>query len=87
MTKDFNNWWNNDLVPYYNPYNENTPPYWAWAGWVASAKAESRKVSAWMILHGYATGHGDTVEDLLKEMEWQSAERAIRARNPQNKAF
>jgi hypothetical protein len=28
-----------------------------------------------MIEKGYATGHGDTVEDLLKELEWQIAER------------
>lgn len=29
----------------------------------------------WMIHHGYATGHGDTVADLLKELEWQIGER------------
>ena len=44
------------------------------------AAAESRKVAAWMIRNNYATGHGDSVEDLLKELEWQVAERAIRAR-------
>jgi hypothetical protein len=44
------------------------------------AKAESRKVAEWMLQRSYATGHGDTVEDLLQEMEWQVAERAIRAR-------
>ena len=44
------------------------------------AAAESRKVAAWMIRNNYATGHGDSVEDLLKELEWQIAERAIRAR-------
>jgi hypothetical protein len=27
-----------------------------------------------MIAKGYATGHGDTVEDLLQELEWQIAE-------------
>ena len=44
------------------------------------AAAESRKVAEWMLQRSYATGHGDTVEDLLKELEWQVAERAIRAR-------
>jgi hypothetical protein len=24
---------------------------------------------------GFATGHGDSIEDLLKELEWQVAER------------
>jgi hypothetical protein len=32
-------------------------------------------VAKWMVKRGYATGHGDTVEDLLKELEWQIAER------------
>ena len=27
-----------------------------------------------MIDRGYATGHGDTVEDLLDELDWQIAE-------------
>ena len=44
------------------------------------AERDAAMVAEWMIRNGYATGHGDTVDDLLKEMEWQSAERAIRAR-------
>ena len=39
------------------------------------AAAEREKLAAWMMSQGYATGHGDTVEDLLKELEWQIAER------------
>ena len=39
------------------------------------ADAEREKLAAWMIERGYATGHGDTVEDLLKELEWQIEER------------
>ena len=35
------------------------------------AAAERNKAAAWMIERSYATGHGDTVEDLLKELEWQ----------------
>ena len=38
------------------------------------AAAEREKVAAWMIERSYATGHGDTVEDLLKELEWQARE-------------
>ena len=38
------------------------------------AAAEREKLAAWMIERGYATGHGDTVEDLLKELEWQIEE-------------
>jgi hypothetical protein len=36
--------------------------------------AERNKVASWMMTKGYATGHGDTVEDLLKELEWQVRE-------------
>ena len=39
------------------------------------AAAEREKLADWMMSQGYATGHGDTVEDLLKELEWQIAER------------
>jgi hypothetical protein len=38
------------------------------------AATEREKVAAWMMAQGYATGHGDTVEDLLKELEWQIRE-------------
>lgn len=37
--------------------------------------SDKEKVAQWMIQKGYATGHGDTVEDLLKELEWQVVER------------
>ena len=39
-----------------------------------AAAAERNKVAQWMIAKGYATGHGDTVEDLLKELDWQITE-------------
>jgi hypothetical protein len=39
------------------------------------AAHEREKVAQWMVKRGYATGHGDTVEDLLKELDWQVAER------------
>ena len=37
--------------------------------------AEREKVAQWMMRQGYSTGHGDTVEDLLKELEWQIEDR------------
>jgi len=39
------------------------------------AAHEREEVARWMMERGYATGHGDTVEDLLQELEWQVAER------------
>jgi cell division inhibitor SulA len=36
--------------------------------------AERNKVAAWMMAQGYATGHGETMEGLLKELEWQVRE-------------
>lgn len=39
-----------------------------------AVEAEREKVAAWMIERSYATGHGDTTEDLLKELEWQVRE-------------
>lgn len=36
---------------------------------------ERNKLAAWMMAQGYATGHGDTMEDLLSELDWQVKER------------
>lgn len=35
---------------------------------------DKEKLAQWMIQRGYATGHGDTIEDLLAELEWQIAD-------------
>jgi hypothetical protein len=43
------------------------------------AAAEREKVTQWMMRRGYATGHGDTLEDLLQELDWQIAENWTRA--------
>jgi type 1 glutamine amidotransferase len=32
------------------------------------------KIAAWMISKGFATGHGESIEDLLEELEWQRVE-------------
>lgn len=37
--------------------------------------ADKEKLAQWMIQRGYVTGHGDSIEDLLKELEWQVQER------------
>jgi hypothetical protein len=33
------------------------------------------QLAEWMSDHSYATGHGDSITDLLKELEWQIAEK------------
>lgn len=38
------------------------------------AAHEREKVARWMMERGYATGHGDTIQELIKEVEWQVAE-------------
>jgi len=35
---------------------------------------ERNKLASWMMARGYATGHGDSIEDLLQELDWQIAE-------------
>ena len=42
-------------------------------------EAERDKLAKWMIQRSYATGRGDTTEDLLKELDWQIAENWNRA--------
>lgn len=44
------------------------------------ALAEAREALArWLIAHGFATGHGDTLDDLLGELSWQVKERSAEA--------
>ena len=33
------------------------------------------KLADWMMDNGYATGHGETMEDLLDELKWQIDEK------------
>ncbi len=44
------------------------------------AAAQREKVAAWMRSMGYATGHGDTTEDLLGELRAQITERLLMER-------
>jgi hypothetical protein len=37
-----------------------------------------KKLAEWMVQNGFATGHGDTMDDLLEELDWQIKD--IRAR-------
>jgi hypothetical protein len=56
-----------------NPWSAHTDQIEAFADLVAAHERE--KVAKWMVERSYATGHGDTVEDLLTEIDWQAAER------------
>jgi hypothetical protein len=37
--------------------------------------SDLQKAVNWMLERSYATGHGDSVVDILQELEWQVAER------------
>lgn len=45
------------------------PPYRR--GFIAGRNETNREVAEWMINHSYATGHGDSIKDLLGELSWQ----------------
>lgn len=53
----------------------------AWQPLYASAGTDAGRevLAAWMIRQGYSTGHGDTIEDLLQELELNIAESWTRA--------
>lgn len=36
-----------------------------------ASRIEIEKLAAWMVRNGYATGHGESMDALLKELEWQ----------------
>lgn len=41
--------------------------------------SDKETLATWMMQHGYATGHGDTIEDLLVELDIQIVENWTRA--------
>ena len=41
--------------------------------------SDKEKLAQWMMAHGYATGHGDTIEDLLVELDIEIVDRWTRA--------
>lgn len=43
-----------------------------------AVREEREKVAKWMLARSYATGHGDTVEAMLAELEWQAKERGTK---------
>jgi len=64
-------------------YGPNGTPILEAMNWIAdrieaALAAHDQKMreplTAWMIENSFATGHGDTVEDLLKELKWQIKE-------------
>ena len=55
----------------------------AWQAGLDGSKADRRderlameRLALWMIGHGYATGHGDTFDDMLDELVSQVAKRS-----------
>ena len=49
--------------------------------------SEKETVANWMMAHGFATGHGDSVADMLIELAWQIDERVARAIDAERVAF
>lgn len=45
-------------------------------GEIRAIPDDKAKMAEWMIAHGMATGHGDTIEDLIAELVFTCAERA-----------
>ena len=46
------------------------------------AERAREQLAQWMIEHSFATGHGDTFDDLLRELSWQVKELRERALQP-----
>jgi beta-glucosidase/6-phospho-beta-glucosidase/beta-galactosidase len=59
---DHMTWVERDLAPVFERFAELV------------AAAEREKVARWMTERGYATGHGNTIEELLQELDWQIRE-------------
>jgi hypothetical protein len=43
MTPEFNRWWDADELSQTNPYDADSPAYWAWEGWLAAQEAQRER--------------------------------------------
>jgi hypothetical protein len=43
----------------------------AWEGWQAASNKAIETLASWMLSRGFSTGHGDTIDDLLTELDGQ----------------
>lgn len=72
-----------DLLAEAGMLKEESPGVFGWKPTMEKAERfcflaaahEREKVARWMMKRGYATGHGDTLEDLLNELDWQLKEK------------
>jgi hypothetical protein len=48
-------------------------------GFAVRGQPLMEQLAAWMIANGFATGHGETMEDLLRHLTWQVEELRARA--------
>jgi hypothetical protein len=55
----FNEWWNGEMNDEDNPYNEDTPAYWAWEGWLAGRATEKEENAK--LCNSLARWHGQLV--------------------------
>jgi len=43
-----------------------------------------KSIASFIVRHGFATGHGDSIESLLEELDWQMSDRNARLTNWSN---
>lgn len=63
------------MVSSYQPQPVTTPKSAVGEQGSPMELAAREALAAWMIANSYATGHGDAVEDLLAELDWQHAKK------------
>lgn len=72
--------------PYRDPLSpEPANPYNHTAG-MLEPKSDKERVATWIMEQGYATGHGDTVEDMLHELVPQVEDKIRREFEPVRRA-
>lgn len=64
--------WSRDKTSESNPYHKPRTEL-AWQAW----KGAQETIASWMMSRGYATGHGDSLDDLLSELVGQTRLKSI----------
>lgn len=63
--KEFDQWWDLDGLMQINPYNRDTPAFWAWEGWVAGSRAEREACAQILDANAAACKNNSMLRDVL----------------------
>ena len=67
MNKEFKKWWESEALLVENPYEPDSPAYWAWEGWREGSRRERSECAR--ICYLYSNDFGESTKLSPRERE------------------